>query len=103
MAKLRLVKVVASEKKDKKYKAVFERTNDSESKARTRTIHFGAVGYQDYTQHHDKERRAAYRKRHAKDNIHQPDSAGSLSYWVLWGESTSFRDNLAAFRKRFGV
>ena len=27
-------------------------------------IHFGALGYDDYTTHHDPVRRAAYRKRH---------------------------------------
>ena len=28
-------------------------------------IHFGAVGYDDYTTHQDPQRRAAYRRRHA--------------------------------------
>ncbi len=27
-------------------------------------IHFGALGYEDYTTHHDNERRASYTRRH---------------------------------------
>ncbi len=32
---------------------------------RGRWMHFGAKGYEDYTQHHDPLRRVSYRKRHA--------------------------------------
>ena len=51
--------ITTSDKSEKKYKAVF--TNPE---GKTKTIHFGAIGYEDYTQHHNKDRRTFYRQRH---------------------------------------
>jgi hypothetical protein len=64
---------------------------------------FGASGYQDYTQPpHDKERRMLYLIRHKKnENWNNPKSAGALSRWILWGDSTSIATNLAAYKRRF--
>ena len=65
---------------------------------------FGAQGMDDYTITHDKEQRARYRQRHAKDlDTGDPTRAGFLSYWILWGDSTSLRANIAAYRKKFGL
>lgn len=94
---MKLLKVVKSDKPDKKWMAVFETDG-----GRTKTTHFGAAGMQDYTQHHDKERRERYRTRHKKDlETGDPTRAGFLSYYVLWGDSTSFDQNLASYRRRF--
>jgi len=61
---------------------------------------FGAVGYEDYTQHHDTERRARYRTRHKKDlDTHDPKRAGYLSYYLLWGDSISLAINLSAYKR----
>lgn len=93
---VKLIKVVKSDRPGKKWKAVFD--NDGRSK----TTHFGAAGMQDYTQHHDKERRERYRERHKKDlETGDPTRAGFLSYYLLWGDSTSFDQNLAEYRRRF--
>jgi hypothetical protein len=46
-------------------------------------VHFGDDRYQDYTQHHDKERQKKYITRHAKDP-HDYDTAGQLSRVILW-------------------
>ena len=63
---------------------------------------FGDPMYQDYTQHHDPDRRAKYRTRHAKDlETDDPRKAGFLSYYILWGESTSIAKNLASYKRRF--
>lgn len=95
----KLLKVVKSDRPGKKWKAVFEQDN-----GRSKTTHFGAAGMQDYTQHHDKERRERYRERHKKDlETGDPTKAGFLSYYVLWGDSTSFDANLSAYRRRFGL
>lgn len=95
---MKLVKVVKSDRPGKKWKAVFD--NDGKSK----TTHFGAAGMEDYTQHHDKERRERYRARHKKDlETGDPTRAGFLSYYLLWGESTSLQENLASYRRRFGL
>lgn len=96
---MKLVSLTRSDIAGKKYKAVFM-TNEGRSK----TIHFGASSYQDYTQHHDASRRKAYILRHrSREDWSIPDTAGSLSYHLLWGSSTSFRDNLAAYRRKFNV
>ena len=46
--------------------------------------------------------KSAYRKRHAKDPINSPYTAGALSYHLLWNKPTlnaSVRD----YRKRFNI
>lgn len=63
--------------------------------------HFGATGYQDYTQHKDPERARAYRRRHAKDLLtHDPTRAGYLSFFILWG-SPDFDANVRNYKKHF--
>ena len=57
---------------------------------------------EDYTQHHDKNRRANYRSRHQRDLLtNDPTRAGFLSYYILWGESTDMNANIRAYKKRF--
>jgi hypothetical protein len=69
-----------------------------------RTTRFGAAGYEDYTQHHDPERRKLYRNRHKKDLLTgDPAKAGYLSYYLLWGDSTSLQENIATYKKRFNL
>ena len=63
---------------------------------------FGAVGYEDFTQHHDTERRMRYRLRHKKDlDTNDPTRAGYLSYYLLWGDSISLAMNLRAYKHRY--
>jgi len=65
---------------------------------------FGAFGMDDYTITHDKEQREKYRKRHKKDlETHNPKRAGFLSYYILWGDSTSIQTNKRAYERRFHV
>jgi len=65
---------------------------------------FGAVGYDDYTTGHDKDQRDRYRTRHKKDlDTHDPKKAGFLSYYILWGESTSLLANQRAYERRFNL
>ena len=95
---MKLLEVKRSTKTDKKYMAVFE------NNGRKKTTHFGAKGMDDYTITHDKEQRERYRQRHKKDlDTKDPSRAGFLSYYLLWGDSTSFADNLRSFRSRFGL
>ena len=58
---------------------------------RDRWIHFGAQGYEDFTQHGDLVRRASYRKRHAgillKDGRRAYQVKTTPSFWaynLLW-------------------
>ena len=96
MIKLRVSK---SDKKEKKYKAVFTYPD-----GKTKTTHFGAAGMTDYLISKDKERRSRYRKRHKKDlNTNDFTRAGYLSYYILWGEETNLRDAVKAYKKRFNL
>ena len=70
----------------------------------TKHTKFGAIGYDDYTRTHDAEQRNRYRVRHEKDlKTGDPSKAGFLSYYILWGESTSIHRNVAAFKSKFSL
>ena len=85
-----------STKSGKKLMAVFTRDG------RTKTIHFGAKNMDDYTITKDKAQRKRYLDRHRKnENWNNPESAGALSRWILWGDSTSRGTNISSFKKRF--
>ena len=94
MTKLTIKK---SNKSGKKYMATFTKEN-----GRTKTTHFGQASAPDYTLTGDKTRRKAYRDRHRKDlNTGDSTRAGYLSYYILWGESKSIRENIKSYKKRF--
>lgn len=96
---MRLVKVTRSTRPEKKMMAVFEMDN-----GRTKTTFFGASGMDDYTLTHDEEQRARYRKRHQKDlQTGDPTRSGFLSYYILWGDSTSKRKNIQAYKTKFNL
>jgi len=80
---------------EKKFMAVFS------DGTKHKTVHFGATGYEDYTQHKDPERKTLYLLRHkARENWDNPMTAGALSRWILW-ETPSLQTNIAKFKKRF--
>ena len=70
---------------------------------RTKTTHFGAVGYPDFTTHHDADRKERYLARHkAREDWNDPTSAGALSKFILWNKPTvagSVRD----YKKHFNL
>ena len=91
--------VKPSTKSGKKLMATFVKDN-----GRTKTTHFGASGMDDYTITKNKEQRARYRQRHKKDlQTKDPTRAGFLSYYILWGESTSRQENIKNYKKRFNL
>jgi hypothetical protein len=96
---MRLISVKAATDGKHKYTAQFLQDN-----GRTKTTHFGLKNADDYTLKHDKDQRDRYRKRHKKDlATKDPSRAGFLSYYLLWGDSTSFTENLFNFKKRFSL
>lgn len=96
---VKLVKVVRSPRKEKKWRAVFRRSTGKEY-----SVDFGAAGMQDYTQHKDPQRRKNYVSRHTRDlRTRDPTRAGFLSMEVLWGSSTSLKKNLAAYKRKHGL
>ncbi len=100
---MKLIKVVKSDKPLKKWTAFFKKDNGKEKKT-----HFGYYNIKDlkndYTLHKDKERRERYRKRHEKDlKTNDPTRAGYLSYYLLWGDSTSLKKNIQDYKKKFNL
>lgn len=70
-----------SERKNKKYYVVYQ----------GKIIHFGHSGYDDFTTHHDKERRSRYRARaskikdkNGKLTVNNPYSSNYWAYRILW-------------------
>jgi hypothetical protein len=95
---MRLQKVERSSNKNKNYTAIFDLGD------KTKQIHFGSKESSTYLDHHDKKQRENYIKRHTvRENFNDPLTAGSLSRWLLWGNTTSLRDNITAFKKRFNL
>ena len=70
---------------------------------RTKTIHFGSSGMDDYTKTKDKEQKKRYISRHRRrENWNVPDTAGSLSRWILWNKETRGA-SIIDYKRRFGL
>jgi hypothetical protein len=94
--KLTLIK---SPNRSKKWRAIFTEEDGTETHT-----DFGDSSMSDFTQHGDKLRRANYLQRHrTSETWTNPKTAGALSRWILWGDSTSLATNLADFRRRFSL
>lgn len=92
---MKLVRVIRSPIAKKKWRAEFDNGRHTD---------FGDASMMDYTQHRDVDRRANYRSRHRKDlDTNDPTRAGYLSYYILWGDSTSIASNIRAYKKRFNM
>jgi hypothetical protein len=95
---MKLVRIVHSSHPEKKYTAIFQ------NQSRTKKVNFGSKGMDDYTLTHDKEQRERYRQRHEKDlGTRDPTRAGFLSYYILWGNSTSITANVKSYKRKFGL
>ena len=91
--------VKKSTKPNKKLMAVFTKDN-----GRKKTTYFGQAGAPDYTLTKDKKQRKRYRDRHKKDlQTGDYTRAGYLSYYILWGASTSRKENIASYKRRFNL
>jgi len=72
------IKIYVSSKKDKKYMIIG---------LNGKAVHFGQIGYEDYTKHNDNNRRNAYLARATKIKgnwADDPYSPNSLSINLLW-------------------
>lgn len=87
--------IKSSTRKGKRFMATY---------ANGKVVHFGLKGGNTYIDSGDKIKRAAYLARHKKnENWNDPYSAGALSRYLLWGDSTSLETNHQAFMKKFPV
>jgi hypothetical protein len=72
--------------------------------ANGKVVHFGQAGGQTYIDHGDKAKRDAYLLRHKKrENWNDPFTAGALSRWLLWGDSTNMETNHQAFMNKYPI
>lgn len=86
------VVIVKSKKKDKKFDAIIDGKQ---------TISFGAVGYSDYTKHHDDERKQRYLMRHKKnENPNNPKTASFYATNILWNKP-SITASIKDINRRF--
>lgn len=68
---------------------------------REKHIRFGAVGYEDMTQHGDKERKRLYLLRHAKnEKWNDISTSGAWSRWLLWNKK-SINASLTDIKRKF--
>lgn len=78
------VEIKKSTRSGKKLMGIFY---DGDKKVKT--IHFGAVGYSDYTIHRDEGRRQRYIDRHrSSEDWKNPMTAGTLALYILWNKPT---------------
>ena len=70
------VAIGLSTNKDKKYMVLDPYTD--------KWVHFGQMGYEDYTKHRDNERRIKFLKRNKKWKTKPMYSPAFLSYHLLW-------------------
>jgi hypothetical protein len=89
-----------STRKDKKY-MVYK--VDNQNKKIGNVVHFGAVGYEDYTIHKDDKRRDNYIRRHQeREDWTDLNSAGTWSRFILWGEP-SLSKSINKMGKMFNI
>ena len=67
------------------------------------TIHFGSKNSSTYLDHYDKVKRSNYLKRHKVNEDWNQINAGSLSAYILWGDSSDMYANLISYLDKFNI
>ena len=67
------------------------------------TIHFGSKNSSTFLDHHDKVKRSNYLKRHKVNEDWNQVNAGSLSAYILWGDSIDMYANLINYLDKFNI
>ena len=92
----KIISIENSKRKNKRFKVTLD---DGQ------IFHFGLKGGNTYIDHHDKQKRENYRKRHLGNEIekhlitHLIPSSSLMSYWILWGPSTDIMKNIDILNK----
>jgi len=66
-------------------------------------VHFGSEGSKTYVEGASEEKKNAYISRHKVNENWNQINPGSLSRYILWGDSRSIRTNLENYKKRFNI
>lgn len=88
------MKIVASRRVGKRLRAIFD-----DGKA----VDFGSRGSRTYVDHGDADKRRAYLARHRAvpgEDHSKLKTPGALSAGILWGPSTSLRENIRRYNER---
>ncbi len=95
---MKSVEIKPSTAKNKRLKAIFY---DSDGK-KIKTTNFGQKGGKTYLEHEDKDIRSKWLARHrVREDWTSPMTAGALSRWILWGDSSSLNTNINKYIKMF--
>ncbi len=73
-------------------------------KTPNKLIHFGSIGFSDFTIHKDPERRQRYILRHQKnENWNNLDTAGFWAKEILWGISPDINKCIKYIEHKFNI
>ena len=92
---MRLISLEKSNKPNKKLVIKFSEPN--------LTIHFGSKSSSTYLDHYDKVKRSNYLKRHKVNENWDQVNAGSLSAYILGGDSSDMYANLISYLDKFNI
>jgi len=92
---MKFISLEKSNKPDKKLVIKFSDPN--------LTIHFGSKNSSTFLDHHDKLKRSNYLKRHRVNEDWNQVNAGSLSAYILWGDSSDMYANLINYLDKFNI
>ena len=87
------MEIYESKRKDKRFMAIIK----------GKKYHFGLKTGNTYIDHKDKKKRENYIKRHEVRENWDTINAGSLSRYLLWGNSTSLDKNIKDYMKKFNL
>ena len=92
------MKFISLEKSNKQNKKLVIKFSEP-----TLTIHFGSKNSSTFLDHHDKLKRSNYLKRHRVNEDWNQVNAGSLSAYILWGDSSDMYSNLINYLDKFNI
>jgi Family of unknown function (DUF5754) len=92
---MKFIKLMLSNQRGKRFAIIFEDPK--------KTIHFGSDVGTTYIDEGNKTKRRNYIKRHIVREDWTTVNAGSLSRFILWGQTTSLADNLKNYLERFNI
>jgi hypothetical protein len=91
---MKLIDIKKSNRKNKKWVAEFDNGDK---------IHFGDNRFKDFTIGATEKQRESYLARHDKEKNQPANTAGALSFHILWGKSRSMDKNIESFKKKYNV
>ncbi len=95
---MKLLNVVKSKTKGKKWTAIFLKDD-----GKKKSVSFGQKGADDFTITNDVPQRRRYRNRHKKDlETNDPTRPGHLAWFLLWNKPT-LEASIKDYKKRFNL